>query len=268
MSERSEFSRRTNSLPVKKAEEEKTLLSEAEIELQKRNEGEKIPSRRQISIISGSSMEELDEIGTEPELMPGAQIEETFTQDVEETAQESPVQHSRNNGATHDAQQPDDMLKPDSIAQAESGQTLKLPDRAESPSLISQASEAVNAEFVTENDSADEYAAENEHLYGNQSLAREEGDATYHSYGEMSSSEDDLPDGGKGDYSRPEANDLAVTSVDASTDTDLEKLSQPGHVHRGLAVGKKKPLVKYVRKKQKKLARHDPAQQSASSADG
>ncbi|CAL1537287.1 unnamed protein product, partial [Lymnaea stagnalis] len=40
-------------------------------------------------------------------------------------------------------------------------------------------------------------------------------------------------------------------SVDASTDTDLEKLAKPGYLQKGFTVRKNIPVVKHIRRKQR-----------------
>ncbi|KAK3766025.1 hypothetical protein RRG08_002266 [Elysia crispata] len=253
ISDKSEFTRRTNSLPVTKAQEEATLLSQAELNLQENTESQKIVPKRQISIIQASSFEEMDASVEKDEQMPEKQFERAISQDFErahETRQEFNIGENKE---TNDNQ---------------SENFTKSHGGAESPVLDSQVSDAVNAETATENDSPDEPISGGSYNHGNQTLTRNDEGPLYHSSEGVSSSDDEEPDGGKGDHNNTEANEIALTSVDASTDTDLEKLSQPGHAYRGLTVRKNTPVVRHVmRKRPKKVARKDASQQSLSSAD-
>ncbi|XP_059175405.1 early endosome antigen 1-like isoform X3 [Physella acuta] len=53
------------------------------------------------------------------------------------------------------------------------------------------------------------------------------------------------------DTEGPAFNPKRKESVDASTDTDLEKLAKPGYLQKGLTVKKNVPTVKFIRKKRK-----------------
>ncbi|RUS85837.1 hypothetical protein EGW08_006389 [Elysia chlorotica] len=83
MSEKSEFTKRTTSLPVTKAQEEALLLSQAELNLRESKEPKKVMPKRQISIIPGSSFEEMDASDEENKQLEGNQFKQAISQDSE-----------------------------------------------------------------------------------------------------------------------------------------------------------------------------------------
>ncbi|KAH9518993.1 hypothetical protein Btru_008857 [Bulinus truncatus] len=85
----------------------------------------------------------------------------------------------------------------------------------------------------------------------------------------MLSDENEVLSSSDEDYTRLENEGKhAVTrkeSIDASTDTDLEKLAKPGYVQKGLVIRKNIPTVKHIRKKTRRrpVVKRAPSEESS-----
>ncbi|GFO25859.1 F-box only protein 41 [Plakobranchus ocellatus] len=265
------------SLPVEKAPGEKVLLSQAEMSLQEDIKIKKGMPKWQISIIengAGVQGESIDEDltfhgQTISQLQQTSQdpVEQAFPEDIKLQRYKDTFLPSLNNDTS--TRHPQDLVQ---VETKDNVAFLGSPEQTASNNIqihITQNSDtAENAETGTEIESTDEFAKEKPEGDDKQASTLNKAKASYHSSEEMSSSEEEMSAQENGSHKKSALKQESVASVDASTDTDLEKLSQPGHVHRGLSVRKNTPVVRHIyRKKPKKVGRSGVTQESVSSAD-